>query len=215
MKTLGQIKSVANKIRFSSSRGIFALYRLIFEKNGDRTSRKLLRAFHGFDFDDTSKAFRAKLAYSTVFSLTDLMLMCDILGLDPMGSKEEMQQKIIRALIDIKSLVPHEDDDDDDEKAEEEQQSEKAEVTSELQQRMEKLADKWIRLNNLSHYLDMVDDTSSVSSTDSEDSDRTSSKHGRRNIEDDEIKITFSFKDVEDIIRPFDRSDYYPLEKWI
>lgn len=109
------------------------LYRLTFEKNGDRTSRKQLRAFHGFDFDDTLEAFRAKLAYSTVFSLTDLMLMCDILGLDPTGNKEKMQQKIIRALMDIKSLVPHEDDDDDDEEAEEKQQSEKAEVTSELQ----------------------------------------------------------------------------------
>jgi len=81
METLGQIKSVADKIRMSS-RPAYAVYRLVFEKDGDRTTRNQLRNFSGFDFDDTSDKFRAKLEYSAAFSVGDLTSMCNILGLE-------------------------------------------------------------------------------------------------------------------------------------
>lgn len=134
METLGHIQSIADKIRTSSRPAIYALYRFVFEKDGDCTSRKQLRAFRGFDFDDTSEEFRAKLEYSTIFSIGDLTSMCNILGLDYTGTKEELRQKIIRALMNVKTLVPH-DDDDDDAKAEEEQHSEESETMEDPQRR--------------------------------------------------------------------------------
>jgi len=101
METLGQIKPVTDKIRTSSRPAVYALYRLVFEKDGDRTSRNQLRGFRGFDFDDASDEFRAKLEYSSLFSVGDLTSMCNILGLDYVGTKEGLQQRIIRALINI------------------------------------------------------------------------------------------------------------------
>jgi len=47
----------------------------VFEKDGDRTSRNQLRGFRGFDFDDASDEFRAKLEYSSLFSVGDLTSM--------------------------------------------------------------------------------------------------------------------------------------------
>lgn len=62
METLGQIKTIADKIRMSSRLAIYALYRLVFEKDGNRTSRN--HAFRGFDFADASNEFREKFEYS-------------------------------------------------------------------------------------------------------------------------------------------------------
>ncbi|KYQ53825.1 hypothetical protein ALC60_05452 [Trachymyrmex zeteki] len=85
MKTLGQIGPVADKIRTSSRPAVYALYRLIFEKDGDRTSRKQLRDFSGFNFDNASDRFREKLDYTNAFSIGDLTSICNILGLDYTG----------------------------------------------------------------------------------------------------------------------------------
>ncbi|KYN05103.1 hypothetical protein ALC62_04006 [Cyphomyrmex costatus] len=101
METLGQIGPVADKIRTSSRPAVYALYRLIFEKEGDRTSRRQLRGFRGFDFNDASDEYGGKLEYAAVFSIGDLTSMCNILGLDYTGSKEELRQRIIRALMNI------------------------------------------------------------------------------------------------------------------
>lgn len=207
METLGHIQSIADKIRTSSRPAIYALYRFVFEKDGDRTSRKQLRAFRGFDFDDTAEEFRAKLEYSTIFSIGDLTSMCNILGLDYTGTKEELRQKILRALMNVETLVPH-DDDDDDAEAEEEQHSEESETMENPQRRQRK---EIKRISNVGNRRTSDDDISSPSSTDSDDGDRISSKHRRRN----KTKITFNFKDVEDTIRSFDGSDCYSVEKWI
>lgn len=185
METLGQIESVANKIRISSRPAVYALYRLVFEKDGDRTSRKQLRNFRGFDFNNASEEFRAKLAYTAVFSVGDLTSMCNILGLDYIGTKEELQQKIIRALIDINSLVPHEDDDNIEAEKEESQQE---------------------------NAMQPNDDESISSSSGVESEDNLIPQKRKKRTS---TKITFNFKDVEDTIRPFDGSDCYPIEKWI
>lgn len=87
METLGQIESVADKIRTSSRPAVYALYRLMFVKDGDRISRKQLRGFCGFNFDDASKEFRTKLEYSAAFSIGDLTSMCNILDVDYAGTK--------------------------------------------------------------------------------------------------------------------------------
>lgn len=198
METLGQIKPIADKIRTSSYPAICALYCLMFEEEGDRTSRNQLRAFRGFDFDDASGAFRAKFKYSATFSIGDLTSMCNILGLDYAGTKEELRQKIIRALMDIKSLVPQDDDDDVEIREEQRRREPKVE---ELQQQRKRIDQDTI----------VGTDISSSDGADSESSNEILTRRRRRH----NTKITFTFKDVEDIIRPFDGSSYYPVEKWI
>ena len=94
METLGKIKPIANKIRTSSRT---SSYKFIFEKVGDRTSRNQLCNFCGFDFDDASVEFRAKLQYSAIFSIGDLTSMCNILDLSYVGAKEKLRQRITRA----------------------------------------------------------------------------------------------------------------------
>lgn len=178
METLGQIKPIADKIRTSSRPAIYALYRLVFKKDGDRTSRNQLRAFHGFDFDDTSDEFRARLEYSAIFSIGDLTSMCNILGLDYVGTIEELRQRIIRALMDIKSLMSHEDDDD-------------VEVAGELQHQ-----NQVEQVNDVDDQRTIADVNLSSSDADSRSSYRISTKNKRRN----KTKIVFNFKDVEDTI---------------
>jgi len=63
----------------------------------------------GFDFDDASDKFREKLEYATTFSIGDLTSMCNILGLDYIGAKKELQRRVIQALVSIKTLVPLDD----------------------------------------------------------------------------------------------------------
>lgn len=217
METLGQIESVANKIRTSSRPAVYALYRLVFEKDGDRTSRKQLRSFHGFNFNDASDEFRAKLEYSAGFSVGDLTSMCNILGLDYAGTKEELRQRIIRALMNVKSLEPHEDDDDEEEPSETDEPEEvhepdELEEPRRRQRRREKehIDDKDDQGNN-GGVVNVDVSSFAISSTDSENDDQVSSRHRKRNS----TRITFNFKDVEDTIRPFDGNDHYPIERWI
>ncbi len=74
---------------------MYAFHRLIFKKDGDRTNRRQLRDFSDYDFDDASDKFREKLEYATTFSIGDLTSMCNILGLDYIGAKEELQRRVI------------------------------------------------------------------------------------------------------------------------
>lgn len=88
--------------------------------------------------------------------------MCNILGLDYACTKEKLRQKIIRALMDIQLLVLRKDDDDDEaeDKLDEEPQ----------QQRYEKAE----QISNAGSW--RANDVSSLSSTDSESSDRITLK---------------------------------------
>lgn len=197
METLGQIQRVADKIKTSSRPAVYALYKLVFEEDGNRNSRKRLREFTGFHFNDASPEFRAKFEYSAVFSIGDLTSMCNILGLNYTGTKEDLRQKIIRALMDMQSLVPGDDDDDEDVESEEEpERLEELERLSKGQQASDDLSDV---------------DVPSHGNTDSDSSEHNLLRHKKQSS----TKITFNFKDVEDTIRPFDGSDQYPIEKWI
>jgi len=51
--------------------------------------------FSDYDFDDASDKFREKLEYVTTFSIGDLTSMCNILGLDYIGAKEELQRRVL------------------------------------------------------------------------------------------------------------------------
>ncbi|KYM80628.1 hypothetical protein ALC53_08919 [Atta colombica] len=65
------------------------------KKTPNRTNRRQLRDFSDYDFDDASDKFREKLEYATTFSIGDLTSMCNILGLDYIGAKEELQRRVI------------------------------------------------------------------------------------------------------------------------
>jgi len=100
--------------------------------------------------------------------------------------------------VDIKSLVPREND--DDVKVEEEPRGKQQYQQGRIEQ-----------ISNTDDLQMDVADTSLLSSTDSEGDKRVTPRRRNRN----DTKVTFSFMDVEDTIRPFDGSDHYPIEKWI
>lgn len=106
MENLGQIVSIRDKIKSASRPAIQALYKLIFEEEGDRTSRRKLREFSGFTFQDESNEYQAKFEYSNIFNVGDLTSMCNILGLCYTGTREKLRLRVIHALMDINSLVP-------------------------------------------------------------------------------------------------------------
>lgn len=115
MENLGQIESVRDKIKTASHPAIQALYKLIFEQEGDRTSRSKLREFSGFTFRDNSKEYRVKFEYSNTFNIGDLTSICNILGLCYAGSGEELRVRVIRAHMNINDLAPSETPGDDGE----------------------------------------------------------------------------------------------------
>lgn len=60
---------------------ISALYKLIFETDGYRGNREKLHEFSGFDFDENSNEYSAKIEYAARLSVGDLISICNILGL--------------------------------------------------------------------------------------------------------------------------------------
>ena len=114
MERLGQIPEVVEKIKTASRPIIQTLHKFIFEKEGDRKSRQNLRDFPGFSFTEDSMEFRKKMEFAGAFSIGDLTTICNMLGLEYIGTKEELRRKIIRALMNLDSLTRTEDDNDDD-----------------------------------------------------------------------------------------------------
>lgn len=104
MENLAQNKQIKDKIALASRKAIVALHRVIFEEEGDRGNRKRLREFGGFDFADESDEYRTKLEYATRLTTGDLTSICNILGLDYVGTKEQLLVRIIQDLINLNSL---------------------------------------------------------------------------------------------------------------
>ncbi|KYN02974.1 hypothetical protein ALC62_06189 [Cyphomyrmex costatus] len=154
-----------------------------------------MRAFRGFSFKNTSEEFRLKLEYAVAFLVGDLISMCNILGLDYAGTKEELRLRIIRALSNIRSLASPENDDTgaDEESAEE------------LEEQQRQREDNNGQVDNVNVSSLAISDTGS----------RHNEQVHPRQRECGNTKITFSFKDVENTIRPFDGKEHYPIERWI
>ena len=87
MAKLVQIEYVEKQLKTAPRKGICALYKLIYEEEGDRRNRSKLREFSGFTFTDDSDEFRAKLEYSSFLSVGDLISICKILGLNYSANK--------------------------------------------------------------------------------------------------------------------------------
>lgn len=185
MENLGQIVSVRKKLQTAPRRAIIALHRLVFEVEGDRENRKRLRAFTGFDFGDDSEEYRHKLDYASTLTTGDLITICNLLGLDYSGNKEQIRERILRSLMDLNTLNDENDDESDDDNDHPGNQEE--EQHSEAPQSDE-------------------DDRSSV---------RSRNSQRQREVNESRSRFAISFKDVEDSVRPFSGDDEYPVERWI
>ncbi|XP_018378449.1 PREDICTED: protein DEK-like [Trachymyrmex cornetzi] len=173
MENLGQIVSIRDKIKTASRPAIQALYKLIFEKEGDRTSRHKLREFSGFTFQDESDEYRTKFEYSNIFNIGDLTSICNLLGLNYTGAREELRSRVIHALMDINSLVPQDNQDEDGEDDDD--------------------ADNEDTDDNVSQH-----SSNNQSGPVSDNSCLEDDRHKRRKKK---VKFALHFKDVEDTVR--------------
>lgn len=82
-----------------------ALHKFIFQEYGDRSNRKRLREFKGFEFRDGSAEHAEKLAYACGLTYGNVVSCCNILGLDYQGLKDELIKSVCNGLIDINSLT--------------------------------------------------------------------------------------------------------------
>lgn len=131
MENLAQIESIKNRIKTAPRKSILALYKLIFEEDGDRGNRNKLREFSGFEFEMNSDEYSAKIEYAARFPVGDLISICNILGLDYTGDKETLRQKIVRSLINLNSLVPTNDETDDNNTEDDDDEDEEGAGTNE------------------------------------------------------------------------------------
>lgn len=73
MEQLGQISTINKKIKAASRAVIVVMHNFIFEEDGDRNNRRLLREFRGFEFNDDLPEFKDKLQHATRFTIGDLI----------------------------------------------------------------------------------------------------------------------------------------------
>lgn len=105
MECLGQISAIKDKIKLSSRSTVVALHKILFGVEGDRGNRQKIRESAGFSFLQGSDDFRAKMDYMGCFSIWDLISVCNLLGINHEGTKEQIRRNILSALMDINSLV--------------------------------------------------------------------------------------------------------------
>lgn len=212
MERLEQIESIRLKLKIASRQAVYALYRLIFEKDGDRSSRKQLRQFPGFPFQADSAEYREKMTYAGQFSTGDLTAMCNVLGLDYQGTKEELRESILRSLIDIDVLVPRPHDDDDDDAAEDEVEVE-SDDENERMQRPRRQDDE---NEGMQRPRRQDDENEEIRRPRRQDDEVQVPPRVYENAEArNNVRFALSYKDVEDSIRTFDGSDNHSVERWI
>jgi len=109
------ISAIKQKINAASRAVIVAMHKLIFKEERDRNNRLRLCEFRGFEFNDVSPEFRAKLQYVVSFTIGDLISICNVLGIVYMGNAEQLRERIVRTLMDIDFLWSVRENDEDDE----------------------------------------------------------------------------------------------------
>jgi hypothetical protein len=95
MEELGQIATIKQKIAAASQAVIVVVHRFIFEEDEDRNNRRRLREFCGFEFNNDSVEFRAKLPYAVKFSIGNLISICNVLGIVYTGNAEQLRERIV------------------------------------------------------------------------------------------------------------------------
>lgn len=82
MPALGDFATVNNSLKTAKRAVVVAMHKFIYENEGDRNNRKRLRAFNGFDYEETNPLFVEKAAYvEDNLSTADLVSICNLLGI--------------------------------------------------------------------------------------------------------------------------------------
>lgn len=192
MEKLGQIPTIKQKIDAASRAVIVVMHKFIFEEDGDRNNRRRLREFRGFEFNDDSPEFRAKLQYAVGFSIGDLISICNVLGIAYTGNAEQLRERIVRALMDVGSLQSVRDEDEDDEDDYDDESNDENDEDADADEENE----------NIVH---------------AERENNVRSERGRRqrNVDNSAKQFVLNYRDVEDSVRSFNGTDSYSVERWI
>lgn len=139
------------------------------------------------------------------FSIGDLVSICNLLGVDHEGTKEQMRQNIIKSLMDINTLVTEDDDhsqdgsdtnDDEIHRNNRGNDRNGADPEENNQVQPDNHASDQESQDGLNDRYQLADEIGT---------DRNSNKSS--------MKFALSYKDVEDFIRPFNGEDDYPVER--
>ena len=92
-------------LKASKTSAVKLLYKLIFEDNFDRNSRKKIRKFSGFNFEPDSKELKNKIAKTKdEFSLNQLITIANMLQISSDGNADELITRIVTSLNDLNAL---------------------------------------------------------------------------------------------------------------
>ncbi|XP_023229210.1 uncharacterized protein LOC111629523 [Centruroides sculpturatus] len=170
MATLVEI--IGETLKSASTFSIKLWHRLVFEEVGDRNNRKRLRTFAGFNFPSKEdENLKKKVQYiNENCRLNDLVVLCNLLNVQYDGTKDEIVERLVLSLSDLKSL-----------------------------QSNLILADVDTEDEDILEVQSVADDPPSNNCL------RVS----------DMTKLSVNFRDVKNVIKPFDGSEYCSIDKWL
>ncbi|GBN16861.1 Retrovirus-related Pol polyprotein from transposon 297 [Araneus ventricosus] len=106
MTTLNDIQEISTALKNCKTEKIKILHKFLFDSLGDRSNRKRIREFIGFDFQVESDEFKKKLeSVDELFSLNELITICNILNISFDGSKPEVSKRILSFLCNLEALA--------------------------------------------------------------------------------------------------------------
>ncbi|GBN40305.1 hypothetical protein AVEN_168837-1 [Araneus ventricosus] len=109
MTTLNDIQEISTALKNCKTEKIKILHKFLFDSLGDRSNRKRIREFIGFDFQVDSEEFEMKLgSVDELFSLilfAELITICNILNISFDGSKPEVSKRILSFLCNLETLA--------------------------------------------------------------------------------------------------------------
>ncbi|GBN25984.1 Retrovirus-related Pol polyprotein from transposon 297 [Araneus ventricosus] len=106
MTTLNDIQEISTALKNCKTEKIKSLHKFLFGSLGDRSNRKRIREFIGFDFQVDSEEFKKKLEIvDELFSLNELITICNILNISFDGSKPEVSKRILSFLCNLEALA--------------------------------------------------------------------------------------------------------------
>lgn len=232
----------AKQIVHAPASSLRLMHEVIFDVVAPRMNRKFVRTFSGFGFTKNSEEYeQLRRRIYEKFSVKKLTTACNMLDIDDSGNKDEMCDRVCEVLRDLNNLKTYqlpeddsndeeddddddeEEDDDDDEKDDDDEDTDDDVTLQHLRRKMLCSCDR----KNLDSRAKIKDDDQSRRSQRRKKSSikvcEEKKKLRRRYEDDDEFeprgstsnsKFTLSFRDVEDMVRPFTGEDAYGIEAW-
>ncbi|GBL87985.1 hypothetical protein AVEN_235761-1 [Araneus ventricosus] len=106
MTTLNDIQEISTALRNCKIEKIKILHKFLFGSVGDRSNRKRIREFIGFDFQVDSDELEKKLeSVNESFSLNELITISNILNISFDGSKPEVSNRTLSFLCNLGALA--------------------------------------------------------------------------------------------------------------